>query len=216
MDGDCADLPALCDLADRCDAVLVIDEAHATGVLGDDGSGLASAQGVAERVYTCGEGGVMISTASKALGLLGGIITASKSVINLIVNKARPFIYSTAVPPAQAAAINAALDVIAQEPALRQKLQDNVTQVRTAIADRGWLVQTVVQTQATPILPLIAGSEQDAIRLAAHLHDHGIDAPAIRPPTVAPASSRVRLTLRADFSSQDIGTLLQALDTFHK
>ena len=216
MDGNCADLPALCDLADRSDAVLVVDEAHATGVMGDDGSGLASAQGVAERIYTCGEGGVMISTASKALGSLGGIITASKPVIDLIVNKARSFIYSTAVPPAQAASINAAMDVIEQGPGLRQQLLDHVMQVRAAVADRGWALQNSSNTQATPILPLIVGSEQDALRLASHLHDHSIDAPAIRPPTVAPASSRVRLTLRADFTSQDIDTLLQALDMFHK
>ncbi|MFK7789097.1 MAG: aminotransferase class I/II-fold pyridoxal phosphate-dependent enzyme, partial [Phycisphaeraceae bacterium] len=81
MDGDCADLPGLCDLADRCDASLIVDEAHGTGVLGDDGSGLASAQGVADRIYTCGTGGIVVSTASKALGSLGGIITADRPII---------------------------------------------------------------------------------------------------------------------------------------
>ncbi|MGB0768436.1 MAG: aminotransferase class I/II-fold pyridoxal phosphate-dependent enzyme, partial [Phycisphaeraceae bacterium] len=94
MDGDCADLPALCDLADRYHASLIVDEAHGTGVLGDDGSGLAHAQGVAQRLYTCGTGGLAISTASKALGSLGGIITGDRTVIDVIVNKARPFIYS--------------------------------------------------------------------------------------------------------------------------
>jgi len=214
MDGDCADLPALCDLADRCEASLIVDEAHGTGVLGDDGSGLASAQGVSERVYTCGRGGVVISTASKALGSLGGIVTASQSVIDLMANKARPFIYSTAVPPAQAAAIGAALDVIRDEPERRHGLAESARTVRLALAEQGWAVTNNESSPTTPIIPLIAGSEKAAIDLAAYLRDQLIFAPAIRPPTVAPGSSRVRLTLRADLSSSDMQSLLDAIAKF--
>lgn len=209
MDGDCADLPALCDLADRTQASLIVDEAHGTGVLGDDGSGLASAQAVAKRIYTCGNGGVVISTASKALGSLGGLITAAKPVIDLIVNRARPFIYSTAVPPSQAAAIIAALDVIQDEPERREHLSVISSQLRNQLQQNHWVIDE--QPIATPILPLIVGSESDALALSQSLKEKGFYAPAIRPPTVAPGQSRVRLSLRADLQDRDIDHLLEAI-----
>jgi len=211
MDGDCADLPGLCDLADRCDAVLIIDEAHGTGVIGTDGSGLASAQGVADRIYTCGAGGVVIFTASKALGSLGGIITAARPVIDLIINKARPFIYSTAVPPAQAASIIAAIDVVRDEPERRQRLQALATRTRSALAQLGWPIATSNESPVTPIIPLVVGSEQATLELASKLNGQGIFAPAIRPPTVAPGSARVRLTLRADLTDDDINHIIEVV-----
>lgn len=209
MDGDCADLPALCDLADRTQASLIVDEAHGTGVLGNDGSGLASAQAATKRIYTCGNGGVVISTASKALGSLGGLITAAKPVIDLIVNRARPFIYSTAVPPAQAAAIIAALDVIQEEPTRREQLAAISSQLRNQLQQNRWKIDE--QSIATPILPLIVGSESDALGLSQLLKEKGFYAPAIRPPTVAPGHSRVRLSLRADLQDRDIDHLLEAI-----
>ena len=209
MDGDCADLPALCDLADRMDAVLVVDEAHATGVLGQTGAGLAEHQGVAERVYHAGVGGVVICTASKALGSLGGLITGDQAVIDLIVNKARPFIYSTAVPPAQAAAIGAALTVVQDEPDHRRRLEKLSLQVRHSLHAAGWPIDT--DAQPTPIIPLIVGDDKDALDLAKRLIEQGIFAPAIRPPTVAPGSARVRLTLRCDLAKHDTEHLLTAM-----
>ena len=209
MDGDCADLPALCDLADRCDASLIVDEAHGTGILGPDCSGLASAQSVAERVYTCGTGGVVISTASKALGSLGGIITADRTIIDLIINKARPFIYSTAVPPAQAAAIDAALDVIMQEPQRRANLKTLATSLRSQLRAQGWSIPE--QAIATPIVPLLVGSEKRAIHLQTDMAHAGYFAPAIRPPTVAPEQCRVRISLRSDLLVSDIETLQSVL-----
>lgn len=209
MDGDCADLPALCDLADRCGASLIVDEAHGTGVLGDDGSGLASAQGVATRVYTCGTGGVVVSTASKALGSLGGIITAAKPIIDLIANKARPFIYSTAIPPAQAAAIGAALDVIRDEPERRQRLAVCCRSLQDLLRESGWPIHD--DSPATPIIPLICGDEDDALKLQATFFDAGIFAPAIRPPTVAPGQSRVRLSLRSDLTEDDLNLIQHAV-----
>lgn len=209
MDGDCADLRGLCDLADRSHAVLVVDEAHATGVLGHDGGGLVSELGLTDRIYQCGAGGIVVSTASKALGSLGGIITATKPVIDLIVNKGRPFIYSTAVPPAQAASIIAALDVLSDSSTLRGRLRDIIFEVRLALKDAGW--QTLASH--TPIVPLPVGSEEAATRLAQRLRDKGIYAPAIRPPTVAPGSSRVRLSLRTDLSDDELDHLLDAIGT---
>lgn len=211
MDGDCADLPALCDLADRHDAMLLVDEAHGTGVLGSDGSGLAEAQGIAERVYHAGSGGVVVSTASKALGSLGGLITASRPVIDLLINKARPFIYSTAVPPAQAAAIGAAIDVIADEPERRRRLAELAAEVRTGLSKSGWTLPEAGPDLVTPILPLIVGNAGQALQLADDLYAAGVFAPAIRPPTVAPGSSRVRLSLRADLTDEDVAQIIEAI-----
>lgn len=211
MDGDCADLPALCDLADLTRSILVIDEAHGTGVLGPDGSGLAAAQGVGERVYYCGSGGLVISTASKALGSLGGLITANQSVIDLLINKARPFIYSTAALPAQSATLLAALDLVRDEPQRRAQLQTIIMRTRNALIDLGWNLEKPHQQVTTPIIPLMVGREHAAIDLASHLIEQGIFAPAIRPPTVAPNLSRVRLSLRADFTDSDIDQLVKAI-----
>ncbi len=211
MDGDCADLPAMCDLADRTGAVLIIDEAHGTGVLGDDGSGLAAAQGVAERVYTCGAGGVVVSTASKALGSLGGLITANRPVIDLLINKARALIYSTAVPPAQAAAIGAALDAICDDPDRRIRLTELSSRTRSRLRDQGWPIGGDDDSPATPIIPLAVGGSADALALAGRLNEQGIYAPAIRPPTVAPGSARVRLSLRADLSDDELDRVVSAV-----
>lgn len=209
MDGDCADLPTLCDLADEHDAVLVVDEAHATGVLGATGEGLAQHQGVADRVYTCGAGGVLVSTASKALGGLGGVVTGSAAVIDTLINHARPAIYTTAVPPAQAAALTTALDVVADEPERRQRLADLCRRARAALADAGWALPAA--SVPTPILPLIVGSAERALALANRLRNAGLLTIAIRPPTVAPASARVRLTLRADLTDAELDHALRAI-----
>lgn len=214
MDGDCADLPALCDLADRYNASLIVDEAHGTGILGPDGSGLASAQGVAKRIYSCGTGGVVVSTASKALGSLGGLITADRPVIDLIINKARPFIYSTSVPPAQAASINAALDVIRDEPERRRHLAQLSHNLRQALVESGWPI--IDSIEPTPILPLLVGDEQAALALQAKLIEAGIFAPAIRPPTVAPGQSRIRLSLRSDLTQADLDQLVNVLGQANK
>jgi 8-amino-7-oxononanoate synthase len=203
MDGDCADLPALADLAEVHDAVLVVDEAHATGVLGADGSGLAAAQGVADRVH------VTISTASKALGGLGGIVTSSAAVIDTLVNRGRPLIYTTAVPPPQAAAIAAALRVVREEPQRRERVLHLARQVREHLAGHGWtLPQTFLPT---PIIPLIVGDSGAALALAVHLREAGLLAVAIRPPTVPPGSARVRLSLRADLTDAHCEQLLRAI-----
>jgi len=203
MDGDCADLPALCDLAEAHDAVLIVDEAHGTGVLGETGAGLCEAQGVSDRVP------ITISTASKALGGLGGIITADQPVIDTIVNHARSLIYTTAIPPTQAAAIGKAVELIRDEPDRRARLRELTQRLRDGLAQQGWPLPDQ-GGHAVPIVPLIVGDPGRAARLADHLLSHGIAAPAIRPPTVAPGSARVRLSLRADMTEEQVDRLLVA------
>ncbi|MEM9021226.1 MAG: 8-amino-7-oxononanoate synthase [Planctomycetota bacterium] len=209
MDGDCANLPALCDLADRYRAVLVIDEAHATGVLGVRGGGLAQHQGVAERVYRCGLGGVVVSTASKAMGGLGGLVTGSQVVIDYLINRARPFIYSTGVAPAQAAVVAAAADIILQDTERRQRLAEHCRTFAAGLTNQGWPVAEHGPT--TPIFPLMVGTESAALALARRLQEQGVLAVAIRPPTVAPGTARVRCSLRADLDDQDLEQVLEAI-----
>ncbi len=206
MDGDTADLPALCDLADQYDAVLIVDEAHATGVLGDSGTGLCELQGVTNRVD------VTISTAGKALGGLGGIVTAQREVIETLVNHAHSFIYTTAVPPAQAAVIGAALDVVRDEPwrrhhvlTLAKHLHDLLASLNLAHPHNAHL------NIITPIIPIVASTPESALSLSRHLADHGFFAPAIRPPTVPPNTARVRISLRADLEDADLDNLTAAL-----
>lgn len=203
MDGDVADLPALCELADRHGAVLIVDEAHGTGVLGARGAGLAEAQAVAGRID------VTISTASKALGGLGGLITGSSAVIQTIVNCGRSFIYTTAAPPGQAAAVEAALDVVRDEPQRRLRLAAMSQRVREAAASAGYEIAPAATP--TPIVPLITGTPASALALAERLEEKGLLAVAIRPPTVAPNTSRVRLSLRADLTDDDVERLCRAL-----
>ncbi len=201
MDGDTADLPALCDLRDEYDAILIIDEAHATGVLGPTGAGLAEEQGVAHKID------ITVSTASKALGSLGGLVTAPQIVIDTLVNHARSFIYTTAVPPTQIAAIDAALDVLTAEPERRVRLRILSSSLRTQLQQKGWQVPD----GATPIIPLIVGDPASALRLADRLEDAGFLIPAIRPPTVAPGSARLRITLRCDLLDEDLARLVETL-----
>ena len=202
MDGDCADLPALCELRDRYDAVLVVDEAHATGVLGASGSGLAEHQQVADRID------VTVSTASKALGALGGIVTAPQAVIDTLINRARSFIYTTAAPPTQAAAIDAGLDVVRDEPERRQRLAELARRLRAMLADQGWSLPEA--QPPTPIVPLVVGEAEQALALSRRLEEQGLLAPAIRPPAVAAGTARVRLTLRSDLADSDIDRIADA------
>jgi len=199
MDGDVADLAIICDLAERYDAITIIDEAHATGVLGDTGAGLCELQGVTGRVD------VVISTASKALGGLGGIITGPQVVIDTLVNHARSFIYTTAATPGQVAALDAALDVVRNEPQRRRRVLDLAARLRDRLrATLNDAAKTLPTDIVTPIVPIMLGRPDAAIALSDYLGDHGFHAPAIRPPTVASGSARVRLSLRADLHEDDV------------
>jgi 8-amino-7-oxononanoate synthase len=200
-----APLPDLCQLRDRHQAILLIDEAHGTGILGSHGSGLAEHQQVA------GDIDVTISTASKALGSLGGIVTARPEVIDTLINTARPFIYTTAAPPTAVAAIEAALDIVRDEPQRRIALAALSTRLRTGLRKIGW----DIPDDPTPIIPLIIGDAAAAIAISTRLTEAGFLIPAIRPPTVAPGTSRLRITLRCDVTVDDIDRLIIAVGPFN-
>jgi 8-amino-7-oxononanoate synthase len=211
MDGDVADLPRLATLTREHEALLVVDEAHATGVLGRRGAGLAEWQGVTEGVD------VTVSTASKGLGGLGGVVTAARPIVNLLKNRARPLIYTTGAPPAQAAAISAALDVVAEEPWRRGRLAELARRLRQRVSEGGWPVPGQGGEDAgpaepvTPILPVVVGEAERALGLARHLRERGIFAGAVRYPTVGPGAARVRLSLRADLTDADVAQVEAAL-----
>ena len=209
MDGDCADLPELCDLAETFDAVLIVDEAHGTGVLGETGAGLCEAQGVSDRVH------VTVSTASKAMGGLGGMITGRQVIVDTIVNRARSLIYTTAIPPAQAVAIEQAVRLIQEEPNRREKLAGLTRRLRGALEAQGW--ELIPQGgYDIPIVPLLTRCPHTAVELAKHFYAHGILAIPIRPPTVAPGACRVRLSLRSDMQDDDIDKLVDVAGRFSR
>jgi 8-amino-7-oxononanoate synthase len=201
MDGDLADLPRLVELKRRYDALLVIDEAHATGVLGPGGGGLAELQGVEHEID------LTVGTLSKAFGGIGGFLAGAREIIEWVINTAGAFIYTTALPPAACAAAMAGLDVIEHEPQRRARVLALAEQLRKELSDRGW---DLADSQSQ-IIPLMVGSAPRAVELAARLEGDGVLAPAIRPPTVPAGRSRIRLSLRSDHRDQDVDLLLTSL-----
>jgi 8-amino-7-oxononanoate synthase len=193
MDGDVAPLPELVALCARHGALLILDEAHA--VLGPHLPPATETGGMVVRV----------GTLSKTLGSLGGFVAASRDVVDLIVNRARSYIFSTAPTPADAAAALAALRILrsAEGAALTGRLADLIDRVAEAgFAPPG---------HPSPIIPVVLGSEQAALSASAALLDDGLWVPAIRPPTVPVGTSRLRVTLSAAHSDDDVGRLVQAL-----
>lgn len=209
MDGDLADLHGLGtlrnDIADQfpnAAVALLVDEAHATGVLGETGGGLDESVGhVADAV---------VSTASKALGSLGGIITGPTDLLRTIDHFARPFIYSTATPPMVVATIDAALDVVEREPERRARLADISRRVRAALRDAEWDVRGF-ETDPTPIIPLITGESRAALALAARLRERGVLGVGVRPPSVPKGSARVRLSLHAGLTDAEVERVIEAV-----
>ena len=187
MDGDVAPLPELCSLCRDHDALLVLDEAHA--VLGPDLS-------IEERDATMV---LRVGTLSKTLGSLGGFVAGPRPAVDLLVNNARPYIFSTALSPADAAAALAALEVVCSEEGER---------LRRRLAD---LVRRLSPGHPTPILPVVLGSEEAAISASKALLDQGIWVPAIRPPSVPPGTSRLRVTLSAIHRNEEVERLAVSL-----
>lgn len=201
MDGDRADLAGLVALARAHDAVLFVDEAHATGVLGPGGAGLsATVPGGVE---------VIMGTFSKALGGFGAYVAGSRALIDWLTNAASGFVFSTALPPAVLGAVDGALDLIPTLDAERERLADLAGRLRLGLAalglDHG--------ASASQIVPALIGGEREALALAEALEARGMLAAAIRPPTVPPGTSRLRLALRAAHSEADIDALLDAIAT---
>jgi 8-amino-7-oxononanoate synthase len=198
MDGDRADIARLRALADRYDAFLYMDEAHATGVLGPAGSGLCG--GLAD---------LSMGTFSKALGGFGAYVAGSRPLIDFLTNACAGFVYTTALPPTVLGAIDAALDLVAGMEVERMALAANAARVRAAFRDIG--IDTGAST--TQIVPAMVGAEHTALDLAAALRQAGILAVAIRPPTVPAGTSRLRFALSATHDDMAVHQLIQAMAT---
>ncbi|NWK77595.1 8-amino-7-oxononanoate synthase [Aquitalea sp. LB_tupeE] len=200
MDGDEAPLKKLLELADKYDAWLYIDDAHGFGVLGN-GHGSAAEQEVG------GERLIYMATLGKAAGVAGAFVAGSAQLVQWLVNSARTYIYTTAQPPALAAAVLASLQLIASEPWRRECLQQHVSRVRERLAD----VNFQLMSSRTPIQPIIIGRNEQAMLLAAQLKARGYWVPAIRPPTVPEGTARLRMTLSAAHTPEQLEGLLDCV-----
>jgi 8-amino-7-oxononanoate synthase len=201
MDGDLAPLAELADVAERHEAMLMVDEAHATGVFGRQGRGLAEHLGVEDRIH------VRVGTLSKALGSVGGFVAGSRSLVEWLVNRARPYVFSTAAPGAAAGAALAALEVVRQEPHRREELLARAGALRGQLAEQGWNIGD----SASQIIPILVGQPDRAAQLAASLGKRGVFVPAIRPPTVPEGEACLRISLTSGHASETIGQLIRAL-----
>lgn len=200
MDADEAPLAALCDLAERHGAWLMVDEAHATGLLGPRGQGLVADLGLGDRVA------VQMGTLGKALGCFGAYVAGSRALIELLVNRARSFVFTTALPPAVAAAAQTAIDIAEHEPERRRRVQALAAELRKRLRAQGW----TVLPGRVPILPVLVGDDAETMALAARLYAAGVFGVGIRPPTVPEGTSRIRLTLTAAHDEHDLDAILAA------
>jgi 8-amino-7-oxononanoate synthase len=201
MDGDLAPLPALLELAGRHDATLVVDDAHGFGVLGERGAGTLEHFGLSsERL-------VVMGTLGKAAGVAGAFVAAHPAIIDALVETARPYVFTTAAPPLLAAALLAALAIVRDQPQRRRHLRALIDRFRERAHGLPWRLLP----SPTAIQPLVVGDNQAALDLAAALWERGFWAPAIRPPTVPKGSARLRITLTAAHTLDDVDALGAAL-----
>lgn len=207
MDGDVAPLSALSALANEYRAVLIVDDAHGFGCLGSNGEGSVSCFGLAASNVP-----VYMGTLGKAVGGFGAFVAGSEYLIETLIQFSRPYIYTTAMPPAMAAANLASLQVIEQSPELRARLLQRIAEFKVAILP---LLRSFPQCQLLPsdtaIQPLIIGNEQAVIDISLQLKKAGFWAGAIRPPTVPKGTARLRITLSAAHSRNQIESFIQAL-----
>lgn len=199
MDGDVADMPALAALAREHDAILYVDEAHATGVLGPRGAGLSAT--------VPGGVDVIMGTFSKAIGSFGAYLAGSRALIDWFSNAASGFVFSTALPPGVLGAVDAALDLLPDLDSERAHLTSLADRLRRGLGELG----LDHGASASQIVPAIIGPEDQAMALASKLEARGFLAAAIRPPTVPPGTSRLRIALRAAHSAADIDALLEGI-----
>jgi 8-amino-7-oxononanoate synthase len=205
MDGDVAPLVAIGKLAAEHGAMLLVDEAHATGVFGAQGRGLAEACDL-ERIVGA-DSLIRIGTLSKALGAAGGFVVGSRDLIQWLANRARSYVFSTAQPAATSAAALVALDIVASEPWRRTQLLETGARVRSQLRSDGWTLGDSI----SQIIPIVVGSPADALTLTGRLREAGYWVPAIRPPSVPPGESLLRLSLTAGHTPEMIDGLLATL-----
>jgi len=201
MDGDLGPLPALCDLAEEFGCIMMVDDAHASGVFGSNGRGTIDHFGVHGRVD------IQVGTLSKAVGVLGGYVAGTRPLIEFLHHRARPFLFSTSHPPAVAAACIAAIDLLESEPALIERLWENTRFFKGGLRTLGF----DTGTSESPITPVIVGEGGLAMRLSDELFRAGVFAQGIAYPTVARDKARVRTIVTATHTPQD---LQFALDVF--
>ena len=201
MDGDIPHLPDIISLAKRYDAITMIDEAHGTGVFG------ATGRGVAEHFGVEGEIDIVMGTLSKAVGCLGGYVCGSKHLIDYIRNRARSFIYTTALPPAICAAAVKALEIIDSEPERRDMLWQNISYFRSQIDE----TKHDMMNSCSQIIPLLIGEAGAAVEKARQLYKNGFLVSAIRPPAVPKEQARLRISIMSSHTKEDIEQLIRAL-----
>lgn len=204
MDGDVANVPQLLDLADEFDALLLLDDAHGTGTLGTTGRGAVEhfKRETHPRI-------IHIGTLSKTIGGQGGFVAASQEIIDWLINQARPFIYTTALNPASCASAQKAFEIIDREPQRISQLCEITQQLAHSLQNLGF--NAILQP--SPIIPVIIGEAEDALKLSNRLLQQGIWCPAIRPPTVPNGKSRLRLTANLSLTEKDITKVLFAFQT---
>ena len=201
MDGDLAPLPDLVDAANRHNAILMVDDAHGTGVLGASGRGIHEHFGITRGID------IVTTSGSKALGAYGGFVAGDAELVDLLINRAPAFIYTSALPPDACAAVTAALGLIETRSDLRNGLWRNVHAVQSALRDLGF----DLMGSQSQIVPILIGDTERTMAISDRLFREGIYLSGIRPPTVPEGESRLRLTLMADHSKEDITRLIDAL-----
>ncbi len=201
MDGDVAPLPALVEVKERHGAILVVDDAHATGVLPPHGRGSADHFGLGGRVD------LRMGTFSKALGTYGAYLCAGRRTIDYFVNKCRPFVFNTGLPPALAGATLAALRIVSREPGRLEALWENMRLFRREMEGRGRAVRS-----DTAIVPIVVGSDRDTMAASRALFDGGVFVHGIRPPTVPEGTGRLRLTLMATHTAEMVREAAAQID----
>ena len=201
MGGDIAPVHALLRLCERYDAWLVLDDAHGFGVLGSTGGGVLQHYGVAsERI-------VYMATLGKAAGVFGAFVAGQPALIEILVQRARPYIYTTAMPPLLAHTLLAGLEIIAAETWRRELLAQLIARLKRDVAGLRWRLLP----SDTAIQPLMIGANDEAVRVSEQLAQRGLLVPAIRPPTVPEGTARLRISLSAAHSEQDVAQLVEAL-----
>ena len=200
MDGDIAPLPGLVDAAEKHGAIMMVDDAHASGVLGRNGRGTVDRFNLHGRVH------IQVGTLSKAIGVLGGYVCGSRDLIEFLYHRARPFLFSTSHPPAVAAACMAAFDVLEQEPERIERLWDNARYLKAGLVSAGF----DTGMSETPITPVMVGEAALAYQLSRELFQEGVLATGIGFPTVAKGKARVRTIVAATHTREDLDRALEA------
>ena len=198
MDGDIAPLPEIIKLAEESAAIVLVDEAHATGTIGPSG------RGTLEHFKIKSNRIIQMGTLGKALGSFGAFVATSNEVVDWLINSARGFIFSTALPPSTCASASAALRVITEGPERLTSLRKNSDTLRSSLDNMGFKVLG----SGTPIIPVVIGGAEETLKLASYLMESGFYAPAIRPPTVPENECRIRLTASALHTNADIEALM--------